>query len=303
MRITTPQLTAMMHGSMNTNAARLGKLMQQMATGDRMLVPSDDPIASVRVLRIQREEASLAQYRDNIANLTSSLSKQESNLQAASETMLRVQDLLLWAANLGANARDDLVAIGSELDTLKETILSFANVRDEEGRYLFSGTQTDRPAIDFDGTQYILGGNDKYRQAAVANGVLLDENVTATQVFGANVDLLNELHDLVATLQDPAFDVNNPAVGAKISQTLETLDRTYRNLQGAMTELGGRYNSLELLDETNADFSLVNQKIEGELTALDYASASIDLNNYLLALNATQKTYIRINDMSLFNQL
>lgn len=303
MRITTPQLTAMMHGSMNTNAARLGKLMQQMATGDRMLVPSDDPIASVRVLRIQREEASLAQYRDNIANLTSSLSKQESNLQAASETMLRVQDLLLWAANLGANARDDLVAIGSELDTLKETILSFANVRDEEGRYLFSGTQTDRPAIIFDGTQYILGGNDKYRQAAVANGVLLDENVTATQVFGANVDLLNELHDLVATLQDPAFDVNDPAVGAKISQTLETLDRTYRNLQGAMTELGGRYNSLELLDETNADFSLVNQKIEGELTALDYASASIDLNNYLLALNATQKTYIRINDMSLFNQL
>lgn len=303
MRITTPQLTAMMHGSMNTNAARLGKLMQQMATGDRMLVPSDDPIASVRVLRIQREEASLAQYRDNIANLTSSLSKQESNLQAASETMLRVQDLLLWAANLGANARDDLVAIGSELDTLKETILSFANVRDEEGRYLFSGTQTDRPAIIFDGTQYILGGNDKYRQAAVANGVLLDENVTATQVFGANVDLLNELHDLVATLQDPAFDVNDPAVGAKISQTLETLDRTYRNLQGAMTELGGRYNSLELLDETNTDFSLVNQKIEGELTALDYASASIDLNNYLLALNATQKTYIRINDMSLFNQL
>lgn len=303
MRITTPQLTAMMHGSMNTNAARLGKLMQQMATGDRMLVPSDDPIASVRVLRIQREEASLAQYRDNIANLTSSLSKQESNLQAVSETMLRVQDLLLWAANLGANARDDLVAIGSELDTLKETILSFANVRDEEGRYLFSGTQTDRPAIIFDGTQYILGGNDKYRQAAVANGVLLDENVTATQVFGANVDLLNELHDLVATLQDPAFDVNDPAVGAKISQTLETLDRTYRNLQGAMTELGGRYNSLELLDETNADFSLVNQKIEGELTALDYASASIDLNNYLLALNATQKTYIRINDMSLFNQL
>src|SRR5690606_12785326 len=159
--------------------------------------------------------------------------------------------------NLGANARDDLVAIGSELDTLKETILSFANVRDEEGRYLFSGTQTDRPAIIFDGTQYILGGNDKYRQAAVANGVLLDENVTATQVVGASVDLLNELHDLVATLQDPAFDVNDPAVGAKISQTLETLDRTYRNLQGAMTELGGRYNSLELLDETNADFSLV----------------------------------------------
>lgn len=310
MRITTPQITAMMHGSMNTNSARIGKLMQQMATGDRMLVPSDDPIASVRVLRIQREEASLAQYRDNIANLTSSLSKQEANLKAASETMLRVQDLLLWAANLGANATDDLVAIGSELETLKETILSFANVRDEEGRYLFSGTMTNQPAITFDTSdpdptqhRYVISGNNEYRKAAVANGVLLEENVTATQVFGPSVDMLNTLHELVTTLQDPAFDVNDPAVGTQITDALNALDRTYRDLQGALTDLGGRHNSLSLLTDTNADFSLVNQKIEGELTALDYASASIDLNNYLLALNATQKTYVKINDLSLFNQL
>ncbi|MDL2424634.1 flagellar hook-associated protein 3, partial [Pseudomonas sp. BAgro211] len=61
MRITNAQITALMGGSMNSNSAALGKLMQQMSSGQRILQPSDDPIASVRMLRIQREEASLAQ--------------------------------------------------------------------------------------------------------------------------------------------------------------------------------------------------------------------------------------------------
>lgn len=305
MRITTPQITAMMHSSMSANSAALGKLMQQMATGQRLLLPSDDPIASVRMLRVQREEASLAQYRDNIANLSGSLSKQEANLKAISDSMLQVQDLLLWAANLGANATDDLAAIANELDTLQDTIVGFANVKDEEGRYLFSGTMTDQPAILFDeGTgTYSLGGNNKYRQAAVANGVLVDENVTAEAFFGSQVEMLNELHALLGVLQDPALESTDPAVGDQIRRTLDALDGTHRTLLGTMTDLGGRQNSLTLLSESNSDVSLVNQRIEGELSHLDYATASIDFNNYLLALQATQKTYLQINELSLFTQL
>ena len=304
MRITTPQITAMMHSSMSANSERLGKLLQQMATGERLLLPSDDPVASVRILRVQREEASLEQYRRNILDVSSSLSKQEANLKAISDTMLEVQDLLLWAANLGANASEDLAAIANELSTLEQTIAAFANTRDEEGRYLFSGTQTDRPAIVYDAaTGYSLGGNDERRQAAVANGVLVDENVTAAAVFGSDVELLNELRALLELLEDPALDSKDPAVGDQIRATLDSLDRTHRRLLATRTDLGGRQNSLTLLGESNGDVSLVNKRIEGELSQLDYASATIDFNSYLLALQATQKTYLQINQLSLFTQL
>ena len=304
MRISNAQITAMMHGSMNTSSEKLGKLMQQMATGERMLLPSDDPISAVRVLRIQREEATLTQYRTNIANVSGNLSKQEANLKAASDTMLNVRDMLLWAAN-GSNTSDDLAAIANELGSLEKTILSFANVRDEEGRYLFSGTLSDRPAITFDAATgtYALTGNDQYRQAAVANGVLVEENVTAAQVFGAGVGMLNDLNALVKMLADPALDANDPAVQASITATLNSLDATHGDLLGAVTELGGRQNTLTLLSSSNEDVSLVNQKIEGELSQLDYASASIDLNNYQLSLQATQKTYLKINGLSLFGML
>ncbi|WP_275546602.1 flagellar hook-associated protein FlgL [Pseudomonas sp. Marseille-Q0931] len=304
MRITNSQITSMMHSSMNASSAELGKLMQQMATGKRILLPSDDPVASVRVLRVEREEASLEQFRKNIANVSGSLSTQEANLKSTSDAMLNVRDLLLWAAN-GSNASEDLAAMAGELSIIEDTIFSFANVRDEEGRYLFSGTLSDTPALAFDAaTQtYSVTGNDKHRQAAVANGVLVDENVTAASVFGAGVDVLNELRSLINTLQDPALDATDPAVRQQIVDTLGALDEAHGRVMGSVTELGGRQNALTLLTDSNEDVSLVNQKIEGELSKLDYAGATIDLNNYQLALGATQKTYLKINEMSLFSLL
>lgn len=304
MRITNSQITLMMHSSMNASSAELGKLMQQMATSKRILLPSDDPIASVRVLRVQREEASLEQFRKNIANVSGSLSTQEANLKSTSDAMLNVRDLLLWAAN-GSNTSEDLAAMAGELSIIEDTLFSFANVRDEEGRYLFSGTLSDIPALAFDAaTQtYSVTGNNKHRQAAVANGVLVDENVTAASVFGAGVDVLNDLHGLINTLQDPALDVTDPAVRQQIVDTLGALDEAHGRVMSSITELGGRQNALTLLTDSNEDVSLVNQKIEGELSQLDYAGATIDLNNYQLALGATQKTYLKINQMSLFSLL
>jgi flagellar hook-associated protein 3 FlgL len=304
MRITNAQITATMHNSMNGNSAQLGKIMQQLATNKRMLLPSDDPIASVRVMRVQREEASLNQYNKNIDNISASLSTQEANLKSISDAILNVRDRLLWAAN-GANTSDDLAAIAGELESLEKTLFTAANVRDEEGRYLFSGTLSDTPAVGFDAIAdtYFVSGNDKYRQAAVANGVLIEENVNAIDFFGAGMNMLNELHSVVATLKDPALDASNPAVGTQIRSTIDELDVTHKALLRNITELGGRQNTLTLLGNNNEEVSLVNQRIEGELSQLDYAGATIDLNNYQLALQATQKTYLKINQLSLFSLL
>ena len=303
-RVTNSQTTALMQRSMNGSALQLAKLMQQMSSGERITLPSDDPIASVRLLRIEREESSIEQYRKNIANVSGSLSTQEANLTSISDSMLSVRDLLLWASN-GTNSSEDLAAMAEELSILKDTIFSFANVRDAEGRYLFSGTLTDTPALSYDEatSTYSATGNASFRQAAVANGVLVQENVTAVSLFGSGVDMLNQLTGLITTLTDPALDSSDPAVRQQITDTLGALDDTHGRILGSVTELGGRQNALTLLDDSGQDVSLVNQKIQGELSALDYAGASIDLNNYQLTLNATQKTYLKINELSLFSLL
>ncbi|AMO76941.1 flagellar hook-associated protein FlgL [Pseudomonas citronellolis] len=304
MRITNSQSTAILLDSMSRNTEKMSQLMQQMSSSNRIQHPSDDPIAAVRILRIQRSEASLAQYGSNIAGVSGNLSIQETNLQSTSDTLLDIRDLLLWAAN-GSNANEQLGAMAGELSNLEKTLVSYLNVKDEEGRYLFSGTLTDQPAVTYDeasGT-YSATGNDKTRQAVVANGVMVDENVAIRPLFGNGMDLLNGLHALVAKLQDPALDSSDPAIHQSIAATLDLLDDSHGKLLSAITDLGGRQNTLTLLDNSNQDSSLVNQKVEGDLSALDYAKASIDLGNYKLALQATQKTYLTVNGLSLFSLL
>lgn len=298
MRITQAQMNAIMHSSLSQNAAATGKLMQQMATGKRIIVPSDDPIASVRLLRIAREEASLQQYQHNIDSLKGRLSAAETNLQAGSDTLLEMRDLLLWAANRGANSDDDLGSMASELSSLEETFVSYLNVRDEEGRYYFSGTKTNQQSVTFDTAtnSYVLTGNNAYREVVVANGVLIKDNVTAEQVLAGAPGFLNDLHALVEQM------LNNPgAITTEIGDAIGNLDKVLASLSGQITELGGRQNTLSLLKDSQADISLVNQKIEGELSSLDYAKASLDLTNYQVALQATQKSYLKLHTLNLFD--
>jgi flagellar hook-associated protein 3 FlgL len=306
MRITNAQINAIMHGSLSNNAAKTGKLMQQMATGDRIILPSDDPISSVRLLRIAREESSLAQYQTNIANLSGRLSAAETNLKAASDTILNVRDLLLWAAN-GTNDQAALESMAGELASLEETILSYFNTRDEEGRYLFSGTKSDKPAIVLnavglyvnDDADPVTGtGNNGTRQVAVANGVLIDDNVTAQAVLGTDVALLNRLREAVTAMKTGAPDART-----RITDAITALDAGHDTLLMNITELGGRQNTLTLLANSQADTSLVNEKIEGELSRFDYSLGSLELANYQMAIQATQKTYARLTGMSLFDLL
>lgn len=304
MRITQAQMNAIMHSSLGQNAAATGKLMQQMATGKRIIVPSDDPIASVRLLRIAREEANLTQYQHNIKSLSGRLSAAETNLQAGSDTLLEIRDLLLWAANRGANSDEDLGSMAAELLTLEETFVSYLNVRDEEGRYYFSGTRTNQAAIAFDATAanpYTIEGNNEFRKVAVANDVFIEDNVTADRVLGVDPVtrepvFLNQLHTLAnQMLTTPA------AITTEIGDAISSLDKVLASLSGQITELGGRQNTLALLKDSQADVSLANQKIEGELASLDYAKASLDLANYQVALQATQKSYLKLHSLNLFD--
>ena len=145
---------------------------------------------------------------------------------------------------------------------------------------------------------YSVTGNDQHRQAVVGNGVLMDDNVTAKEILGADADLLNNLHSLVESLKTAP---NDPATRQQLKDTMAQLDLTHGQLMGAVTDLGGRQNTLTLLANGNADVSLVNQKIQGDLSQLDMGGAFLQVSAYELAMQASQKVYSRVATISLFD--
>ena len=85
--------------------------------------------------------------------------------------------------------------------------------------------------------------------------------------------------------------------------SLAAIDDTSANVLGAITEIGGRHNNLDLMDGAHGENKLFVDKVTNDLSALDYGEASVRLSNYMAALQATQASYVKINDLNLFDRI
>jgi flagellar hook-associated protein 3 FlgL len=303
MRIASTQYHATMNTALQAASSRVQDVMQQMATGQRLLRPSDDPITHVRLARLSREDTALSQYRDNIGALKSRLQQNEALLDGLTEDIMQARDLMVWARDGGNNA-DDVAAMAGSLETLRDSLFYTANSRDQEGRYMFSGTATAQPTLTYDatapaGSRYTFTGNIADQKVVVGNGVTQTANVTLQEMAA----LLNQLDGSIDTLKTPGVNVNDPAVHAQLGATLDGLDTGLDAVNAKIASLGGAQNTLETLDSNHANVSLSNQQAILTLGQLDYGDAAVKLNGYTTALQATQKAYGQVSKLSLFNVL
>ena len=103
MRI-TPQ-TLMDQGFYNTQTQeRLAVYQEQAATGEKLLQPSDNPLAMVTVLSSQAQDTRLGTYIANIQQATSILNDSVSNLQIATAIFQQANSLAQQGANAGNDA-------------------------------------------------------------------------------------------------------------------------------------------------------------------------------------------------------
>lgn len=306
MRISSTQYHATMDNALQNASARLEKVMQQMASGQRLLLPSDDPVTNVRLSRMTREDAALTQYRDNISALASRLTKNETALQSMVQDMLAARDLVVWASD-GTNTAEDGQAMANSLVSLRDSLFYTSNSRDQEGNYLFSGTASSTPAITFTaapaaGTRYSATGNTSVQQVAVGNGISQGANVALSTDVS---DMLNLLDRTIEALQ-AGTSVNDPVVRALLGNTLDGpggLDDALASLNGKIAGLGGAQNILETLDSNHSNVSVSNKQAMITLGQLDYGEAATRLAGYTTALQATQKAYGKVSGLSLFDVL
>ncbi|WP_305375026.1 flagellar hook-associated protein FlgL [Photobacterium leiognathi] len=299
MRVSDTQFSQLMLTSLSKNNQGLGEVLAQMSTGQRLLKLSDNPIDSINLLNLERENSAINQYQDNINNVKTALSSQEVHLMAASDTLKDMRDTLLLASN-GAISDADRESYANKLVSLRDALISSFNVQDEEGNYLFSGTQSDVPAITPQPAGgYIFEGNSDKRVVTVAKGVTMEANFASQEMLdlGGN-NILNQIDVAIAELQASTANLNNT-----LQATLNTLDITHDNVLAAVTDIGGRHNNLDLMETSHGDNKLFVEAVTNDLEALDYGEASVRLNNYMAALQATQASYMKINDLSLFNRL
>jgi len=304
MRIASSQFQATMNRGLQENQSWVSKLTEQMAARTRILVPSDDPIAAVRISRLTREEAIVGQYRDNISATKIRLTSNEEYLSSMTRDITAVSDLLVWAAD-GSNTPADLKSMVSTMTSLRDSLLYTANQKDQEGRYIFSGTETGKAAIEVTSAPgatpvtYAYGGDEGQQKAIIGNGIAQTVNVN---VKGLE-DLLNKMSLTIDALSDPALVTGSATLLATLNDNMDGATVGLDLVSGKIAQLGGAQNVMRTLDDNHANVSLSNKTAILDLGQLDYAEAATELSGYNLSLEASYKAYSKVSNLSLFNVL
>ncbi|MTH46169.1 flagellar hook-associated protein FlgL [Intestinirhabdus alba] len=303
MRISSLYNTNAMLAQLNINGTRYSKLSEQLMTLKRINVPSDDPVSASRLVQLNREQSAIKQYQSNITSLSGALSIQESNISALSNQMLAVGDKLKLANN-STLSQKDMAGYGMELSSMVDSLVATLNAKNENGSYLFSGTQTDSQTVTWDEQKkaYVYGGNDSTRETIVANGVSITENTNVTHAFsgsGNDLEMLNKLKALSDKMQDP--NASYADYQDEMDQMIGMAQNTSDSLAGLFTDLGGRQNRLTLLNDAHSDVSLANDDVVKELSATDYPTAFTNLQMYTQSVQITYKAYTMVSQLDLFS--
>ena len=133
MRISTIQAFNNSVNGISRNYADLNRTFEQISTGKRILTPADDPVGSVRLLRLDQEQGLNEQYKTGMTEAKNSLSQEETILRSVGNVLQRIREIAGQAGD-GALDSNDKKSLASELRQREDELLNLLNSRDASGK-------------------------------------------------------------------------------------------------------------------------------------------------------------------------
>lgn len=186
MRISTSQLYDRSIQAVLENQGDLSDIQQQLASGKKILRPSDDPVGAAQVVRLTEELDQISQFQRNNDLLKASLEQEEAVLANINNTINRARVLMIQAGN-GIVGDEDRKAIAIEMEQIRDEVFDLMNTQNAAGEYIFAGFQSQSPAFDFNpsatGNKFTYQGDNGKRDFQVSNRVKIESNSSGKAVF------------------------------------------------------------------------------------------------------------------------
>ena len=182
MRISTLSLQQQAVSAILDQQSRLGRTQLEIATGQRIQSPSDDPIGTTRALELEQLASRLEQFQTNANLLVNRLSLEESTLTQVGDVLQRIRELTIQANNDTLSQENRRLA-GSEVRELADELLSLANARNGQGEYLFSGYRTNTQAFSRSATGVSYNGDQGQRFLQVGVDRTIADGNPGTEIF------------------------------------------------------------------------------------------------------------------------
>lgn len=296
MRISTQWHQQLSADAIINQQSRMMETQLKLSSGKRILTPSEDPAAAVKLVDLDHAVKINQQYQDNIAVVRQRLSLEESSLRSAVDIVQKIRELGVQGLN-ASNSPDNRLAIALEMEALNDQLLGLANTQNANGEFIFSGFKSNVPAFAKTGTPpvYSYQGDASQRLIQIGPARQVTDGDPGQAAFGTigTDNLLESVQKFVAGLK-----ANNPQ-----TSSLADLDTGLKNISNTQASVGARLNALDKQEAQNADYILDSRATASKVGDLDYAEAMSKFNLQNISLQAAQQAYTKVQDLSLFKYI
>ena len=299
MRVSTSQLFASNLAGITRLNSELAKVQQQLATGTRIQTASEDPAAATQIVDLNRTIDRNEQFKINGDFASNRLSISETVLGAVDTEINRVEGLIIGAIGQDVNSRQQL---GKQLRDELSVIVGLANTRDGNGDYLYAGHDVNTKPFDDSGANVTYTGDAGQRSIQIAADRRVTDGNSGEEVFeniNGGRSLFRMIENIAAVLENPAS--TPAAIDAAISTATTDLILAKDNLTLVRNSIASRTGMINTEQEIGKQMNETLKDQRSELNDVDLAEVATRLNQLQTSLQAAQQTFVKTQELSLFN--
>lgn len=299
MRVSTNTLYEFGTASMQQQQSALLKVQQQIASGRRILSPSDDPVAAAQALNVTQSKSMSEQFIVNGHTAAARLAETEGTLGAITKTLQDVRVLVVSAGNAGLSS-SDRQSIANELQGRYDELLSLANSKGGDGNYLFSGYQSGIKPLTQTSGAAVFAGDQGVRmiQISQARSIAVSDSAEALFKPGSAQDPFAVIANVITELNSVP---TSTTLNTSLASALTGLDGALTNVLSVRAGVGTRMKEVDSVTNAAQDTVLQYEQTLSQLQDVDYSKAISELSQRQVYLEAAQKSFMKVTGLSLFN--
>ena len=302
-RTTQKMMTRRSLVNINHSETRVLKLQEQLATGQRVNSPSDDPLAARRAIDASSHVQKNTQYIANITTSSSYLTETESALTTVENILQRANELTLQGAN-DTYSQTDRAQNAIEINQLLENMLTESNHLTND-RFVFGGNRTRTQPFtatrnaNSEITAVAYNGNDEKILVEANEDTLIPINETGEDIFLQTSAGTNNIFQTLINIRDHLRAGNTTALTTDLTE----LKNERSQVEVAISRNGSIQNRMDQIEENLRSYNLQLASVKSDNIDADYAELTVQLNIEMNSLQGALSVGARILQSSLLDYL
>lgn len=290
MRVTNKIIAAQIKDTISKNTRRLQESQASIASGKRILKPSDDPVSTTQAIKQRVQIDRIDQFIRNIDDGLSFLNHTDAVLGEVRSRLVHAKEIALAQANSTADASTRASA-AKEVSVILEDVVSLANTEFSR-RFIFAGRKTQTQPFQLEAETVTYRGDEGTVRRQIGFHETIQTNIAGSDVFPKIFEALINLRE--------ALQQNDQAA---IETTLADLDANIETTLNTQADVGARVNRLETQKERMEEAKIKIGEILSDAEDVALAEAITEFSLKQTALMAALQSAAKMVQPSLLNFL